>query len=422
MLFAASGAAIWTAPSPAERLSRAGRDGCPEPVAPVIWRARGPGATVPPVSAIVPARRRVAFVGGLHVGVETVFRNVAGAAEGGDVEPVGVPIASYARDRFDRLLPFLPMSMRGTMRYVAGTRPLFRLRDVEAVWSLLDIPLLPWLVARRHRVPVVHAADSTPRQLRAFGAHYHHWGGKSAAKFAAREVLYRGFLRRVAAVHTYTQWAARSFREDYGVPAGRVHVLPPGVDVAHWTPPPDGRPARTRPRLLFVGGDFHRKGGDLLLDVHRARLADRAELDVVTRPGLAEPGPGVRVHTGLSPNDDRLRRLYREADLLVVPTRADCFSMAGLEALASGLPVVTCPVGGVGEVFSDGVEGLYVPPDDPAALACALDALLADAPRRRAMGEAARALAVRRYDATANTHHLLELLAAVAAGRASAGG
>ena len=355
----------------------------------------------------------MAFVGGLHVGVETVFKNVAtAAATQGAVEPVAVPIASYRRDRIDRLLPFLPMSTRGTLRYVVGTGPLFEMGPVDAVWSLLDIPLLPWMLAGRRwrRTAVVHAADSTPRQLRAFGAHYHHWGGRSAARFALREAVYRGFLRRVAAVHTYTEWAARSFREDYGLPAEWLHFLPLGVAVAWWTPA-EALPASPPPRLLFVGGDFHRKGGDLLLDVFRARLRGRAELDVVTRPDTVEPEPGVRVHTGLTPNDSRLRLLYRRADLLVIPTRADCFSMAGLEAMASGVPVVTCPVGGVGEVFDDGVQGLYVPPDDGAALAAAVESLLADPARRRAMGQAARALAVERYDAVVNARRLLEVLA-----------
>src|SRR5215510_1655035 len=204
-------------------------------------------------------QRRVAFVGGMHVGIETIFKNFTGPATGEEgIEPVVLPIESYRRDRFDRLLPFLPVSMRGTFRYVAGTRPLFDLDGVQAIWSLLDIPLLPWMLAgRRWRwIPVVHASDCTPRLLRGFGAHYHYWGGRSEAKFALREALYRGYLRRTAAVHTFTEWAARSFREDYGVAADRIHVLPPGVDTSLWAPPASP-PDNARPRLLFVGGDFH---------------------------------------------------------------------------------------------------------------------------------------------------------------------
>ena len=369
-------------------------------------RAHGERAVADPVRT----RGRVAFIGGLHVGIETHFKNVAAAAEAqGDVELLAIPVASYRRDRIDRLLPFLPMSTRGTLRYLVGTGPLFEMGHVDAVWSLLDIPLLPWMLSGGRRIPVAYASDSTPRQLRAFGAHYHYWGGRSALKFGLRQAVYRRFLRRVAVVLAWSEWAAQSFREDYGVPGERVHVMPPGVDTAWWTPL-EGPPHEGPPRLLFVSGDFLRQGGDLLLDVFRARLRGRAELDMVTRADTVEPEPGLRVHTGLSPNDDRLRLLSRRADLLVIPTRADCFSIAGLEAMACGVPVVTCPVGGVGEVFEDGLQGRYVPPDDAAALGRALESLLDDPARRRAMGRAARELAVERYDAASNARRLLALL------------
>lgn len=169
--------------------------------------------------------------------------------------------------------------------------------------------------------------------LRGFGVRYNYWGVRSAARFAAREALNRAYLRRTVAAHAFTEWAARSFREDYGVAADHVHVLPPGVDTAARTPPAS-RPRRRLPRLLFVGGDFQRKGGDIVLEVYRARLRGRAQLDLVTRPGVVEPSDGVRVHLGLRPNDQRLRQLHQDVDLLVIPTRADCFGMAGLEAMA----------------------------------------------------------------------------------------
>lgn len=85
--------------------------------------------------------------------------------------------------------------------------------------------------------------------------------------------------------------------------------------------------------------------------------------------------------------------------------------MAGLEAMASGLRTVSCPVGGVAEVFTHGREGLYVPPDDPIALGDALGKLIDDPARREEMGAAARALALQRYDAVTNAGNLLRLIA-----------
>jgi glycosyltransferase involved in cell wall biosynthesis len=331
------------------------------------------------------------------------------------LEPLTLSIRSYRQDWIERLLPFLPISMRGNLRYLVGTGPLYGPRTLDAVWSHLDLPLLPWMLTRNlfAQVPVILATDSTPRQLRAFAGHYENWGGRSDRKFQLRERLYAACLGRAAAVQAWSEWAARSLREDYGVPASRVHVLPPGVDTDFWSPRPRREDAGL-PRILFVGGDFQRKGGDLLLDVFRSRLAGRAELHLVTGSGAAGAEAGVHLHGGFAPNDAGLPELYRRCDILAIPTRADCFSMAGLEAMACGLPVVTCPIGGVAELFTEGREGHFVAPGDGLALGAALDSLLSQAERRRRLGEAARALALRRYDARVNTRRLLELIESVA--------
>lgn len=365
-------------------------------------------------AAVAPAQRRIGLVGGLHVGVETVFNNVRHAASAtGDFDPVAIPIAAYRLDRFERLFPFLPKSTRGNLRYIAGTAPLFR-GDLDVVWTLLDLPLLPWMLTknRQGRVPVIFSTDSSPRQLRAFGELYGNWGGRSDAKFRVRESLYTYFVRRTAAVQAYTEWAARSLRDDYGVPAERIRVFPPGLDTNFWKPDSE-RLVAAPLRVIFVGGDFHRKGGDLLLDIFRHHLRGKVELDLVTRPGAATPEPGVRVHTDLKPNDPRLVSLYQRAAILALPTRADCFSIAGLEAMAVGLPVVTCPVGGVAEVLTNGSEGLFVPPADGPALGRALEMLVSDPDRRRRMGAAGRELVLKRYDAQINTRRLLNLVAEV---------
>jgi glycosyltransferase involved in cell wall biosynthesis len=170
-------------------------------------------------------------------------------------------------------------------------------------------------------------------------------------------------------------------------------------------------------RLLFVGGDFRRKGGPLLLECLRGQLAGRCELDVVTREPVAAP-PGVRVHHGLGPNSPELLRLFAEADVFVLPSLGECLAVVLMEATAAGLPVVTTDVGALGEALRPGESGLLIPPGDARALGQALEHLVADADRRRRMGRAGLALATRKFDAARNNRLLLDLLVEVAeAGR-----
>lgn len=356
--------------------------------------------------------RRIALVGAVVAGVGTSFDNICRIAEADpNLQPVAVPVRPYSADALERFGRFLPTSARGTLRSIAGTRPLF-VGGYQAVWTQIDLPLLPWMLTWNagQRIPVVYAADSTPRMIRSFGSHYGNWGGTSPVKQRMRDALHGLCLRRCTAVTAWSHWAADSMRDDYGVDPSRLHVIPPGVDTALWSPK-SPRPAEERPvRILFVGGDFRRKGGDLLLDVYRRHFREVAEIDLVTRGDAVAPEAGVRVHHDLGSNDPRLIQLYREADAFVLPTRADCFSMASLEAMASGLPVITCPVGGVGELFTDGTEGFYVPPDDGDALRRAVDSLVSNASRRRSMGVAARIRAVSAFDAEANTRRIIDLI------------
>jgi glycosyltransferase involved in cell wall biosynthesis len=207
-----------------------------------------------------------------------------------------------------------------------------------------------------------------------------------------------------------TQWVARSLIDDYGVSPERIEVLPPGTDLERFRPP-ERRPSDGDGilRVLFVGGEFYRKGGDTLLEwFRRSPLAERCALDVVTRDGIPS-SERVTVHR-LGHGKDRLAELFREADVFVLPTRAECFGLVLTEAMASGLPSVTTAVGGVPEVVEDGVNGLLVPPDDVAALDAALTRLLTDRTLRIRLGRQGRKIAEERFDARKNVARIVEVL------------
>jgi glycosyltransferase involved in cell wall biosynthesis len=191
-------------------------------------------------------------------------------------------------------------------------------------------------------------------------------------------------------------------------PGARVLRMYHGVDADHVQPlgaraPLAGRPAR----VLSVGRLRAKKGFGTLIEAC-ARLRD-AGLDLRTeivgygperdRLGAAIVERGLRdavALTGRLDHDEVLRR-YAGADLFVLPCKVladgdrDGIPNVLLEAMATGLPVVSTAVSGIPELISDGENGLLVAPEDPAALAAAIERLLADAGLGARQGAAAPA-------------------------------
>ena len=212
-------------------------------------------------------------------------------------------------------------------------------------------------------------------------------------------------MQRAAAHAPWSQWVADSLTTDYAVDPRRIEVIPPGVDTTLWTPA--DRTGDTV-KILFVGGDFLRKGGDVLLDAFAALPRGSAELRVVTRSPIPR-APGVTVFNGLEPNGGELRDLYRTSDVFVLPSRSETFGIAAIEAGAAGLPVVLSAVGGLRELVIDGVTGFSVKPGNGDELAGALRRLVADADLRRTLGGAARRRVEQHFDARVNADRLVDL-------------
>lgn len=220
-----------------------------------------------------------------------------------------------------------------------------------------------------------------------------------------RERFERPVWDAATLVLTKSDWAAASLRDDYGVTPDRLRVVPLGPQV------PIDVPARTphdRPTITFVGRSLERKGGLVLLDLFRARWADRYELHLVTKDVVA-PTPGVVVHSDIEPGDPRLQALFGRTDVLAFPTETDTFGYAALEAMAAALPVVARRTSALPEIVVDGETGLLVgaSPDD---LATAIETVLEDPVRARAMGEAGRRRVLERFDARVTTPALVDVL------------
>jgi glycosyltransferase involved in cell wall biosynthesis len=193
-------------------------------------------------------------------------------------------------------------------------------------------------------------------------------------------------------------------------------VNPPGVDLPERIPsrvPVAGRPVK----VLFVGGDFARKGGFLLVEALQT-LDVPWELHLVTRDET--PGaPNIRVHGALENRSETYAALFRSCDLFALPTLADCHSIATIEAMAAGLPVISTNVGGIPEIVVDGQTGFLTAPGDREALRRSLCRLIADPALRQRMGEAGRRRAEARFDARDRASTVRAVIESVASRRAT---
>lgn len=161
-----------------------------------------------------------------------------------------------------------------------------------------------------------------------------------------------------------------------------------------------GRADRGRTgRLLFVGRLVPVKGVSLLLEAFAALQEDYRG----ARLTLIGDGPertalegraaqlGVAVDFAGYRSQDEVASALADSDLFVLPSFAEGVPVVLMEAMASGLPVVTTRIAGIPELVEDGVSGLVLPPGDPAALGGAIAQLLSDPDLRARMGAAGRA-------------------------------
>ena len=201
-------------------------------------------------------------------------------------------------------------------------------------------------------------------------------------------------LRRAAAIVSTSHWTEREVQRLYPDCPTPVHVLPNPVTLDVFDPawPLERRSRTTRPQCLFMGGDFPRKGGyDLLAAWEAGGFAATADLTLVTDWPLGRLPAGVRQLTGIRGHTPEWTAAWRAADIFVMPTRNEAFGLVYQEAAAAGLPAIGSRLNAVPEIIDDGVTGLLVSPGDRAALARALETLLASAELRERLGRNARA-------------------------------
>jgi glycosyltransferase involved in cell wall biosynthesis len=240
------------------------------------------------------------------------------------------------------------------------------------------------------------------------------------APLSARELRRWIELERRAygsAAHVLTRGAqARdSIVEDYGIHPARVTAIGGGLNFPEVPQPRPRCPADGAPTVLFVGKDLRRKGGDLVLEAFaRAREKVPAARLLLLTAGERPRGVDLTGVEFVRPTWDRaaVATLYRGAAVFAMPSRCETWGDSLIEAMAFGLPCVGVADEAMPEIVEDGRTGLLVPPGDAAALAAALERLLADATLRRQLGDAGRDRVTQRFTWDAVVGRMLPFLEA----------
>jgi glycosyltransferase involved in cell wall biosynthesis len=264
-------------------------------------------------------------------------------------------------------------------------------RVLNFAWHRLEWPPVEWLAGE---ADVVHAAHPLliPSRAAARVVTIHDLffladPGRTRAEIRRDYVpLAASHARRAEGLVTSTEYGKQLVVEQLGVPAEHVYVCPPGAP--SWTRlggvphvPGDGS-------ILFLGTLEPRKNIGVLLDAYSLLLqrhagtpplvlAGRATIDAdgwlkrLARPPLA----GRVTHLGYVPQDQR-ERLLAQSRVLVLPSLNEGFGLPALEAMSAGVPVIASNRGSLPEVL--GNAGVLFDPQDPEALAAALQRLIED--------------------------------------------
>jgi glycosyltransferase involved in cell wall biosynthesis len=355
---------------------------------------------------------RVTFVMEQHIGHQTYYQNLRhGVDQDGKVTATWAPITYENTSWILDQLPGISKSLRGSLQGMIQVRHALAHTNYDIAFFNTQVPaaLAANQVSRR---PYVLATDITPIQYDRMGHLYGHQPDKGGLLAAYKYRVNATLMQGAAHLLPWSQWARDSLIRDYKVNPELIDVVPPGVDIERWRPAP--RQANHGPlRILFVGGDFYRKGGITLLEAFRALPRGYAELHIVTKSQIPHE-TGIYTYETMRPNSTELITLFQSSDVFVLPAEAEAFGIATIEASASGLAIIASAVGGLTDIVSDGETGFLIQPRDTGGLYASLSRLLDNPEQRARMGRAARQRAETFFNAQSNAariiHHLRNIV------------
>ncbi|WP_437670280.1 glycosyltransferase [Sorangium sp. So ce131] len=338
-------------------------------------------------------------------GAEQVVVDLAGLQRdaGHDVKVVGIatnaqgPRAEQLRERGVEV-HMIPKRPGFDITLPGKLAAFFAKHDVSIVHSHNQMPLIYATAAGRlHRVPVCHTLHG-------------------AVFDQGRRAWLRHVAARLADAHVAVSQSTADFMlKNNEVPRSKLHVILNGIDLSRFRPDPEAR-ARVRAELgipadAWVAGSVGRlsqvKNHALLLRAAAAAgvLSEDGRLLLVGDGPEAAPLRALAEELGIS---DRVvfagerhdvPEFLAAMDAFVLSSTSEGLPLSMVEAMATGLPVVSTAVGGIPALLGDGEAGLLVPSGSVESLAEHLAALKSNPERAEALGKRGRKLALGRYSA-----------------------
>ncbi len=269
---------------------------------------------------------------------------------------------------------------------------------------------VPWL-PQKQGVRYFIFSDGTMRQLANLG----YTGDSKDISRMAKFIYGRGIRKQAEAGHHFfcmSHWYADALQLEHGVKPTQITIIPPMVNSDYWQP----RTGERLPgplRVVFIGADFMRKGGDVLMEVINLPEFADVEWHLVTKSPPATTLKNVKSYSSFDSDADGLRSLVQGSDVLVLPTKADCNSIAVLEASASGIPSIATRMSGIVDLIDHGVSGTLLAQPDVEHLTAALRNYIANPALLIEHGRAAREKIVTGFDSKVVVEKIREAMARV---------
>ncbi len=185
-----------------------------------------------------------------------------------------------------------------------------------------------------------------------------------------REKIQSNFYQRAKGIFTMGQWLADYLVENCGIPREKVHAVGGGINVDATL---SGEVKRTGNKILYIGRDFQRKGGDLVVKAFRILKKECPETELYIAGPAKNPLSKEEEADGIyflgEQSRAQLNELYSRCDVFCMPSRFEAYGLVFAEALAFGLPCIARNAFAMKEFIRDGRNGYLIDNDDERKLA-----------------------------------------------------